>query len=53
MPKPKQQPSDHPLEKKRTSNADLESMDISMSDADKSSDQIRRPNLEDIRTAGL
>ena len=53
MAKPKQQPSDHPLDKKFASTADLESMDTSKSDADNSSDQIRRPNLEDIRSAGL
>ena len=53
MSKPIQPPADHPLEDKQITISGSESADEALNSAEESSDQLTKPNLEDIRTAGL
>ena len=53
MSKPTKPPVDHPIDDKQVMISNSKSIDESMHSAEESSDQITKPNLEDIRTAGF
>ena len=53
MSKPIQPPVDHPLDDKQVMLSNSKSVNKSMQSAEESSDQITKPNLDDIRTAGF
>lgn len=53
MSKPTQPPVDHPLEDTQISISGSEPAEESINSAEESSDQLAKPNLDEIRTAGF